>query len=450
MKQGNATITILGAGYVGLSTAALLSNCGYTVYVVEPNAERLRTIKTGKSFFFEAGIDPLLAAAVTSGTLIPTDSYEQSAPNSSIVFSCVGTPDNPDGSLNLAYVHSAAKQAAILMKPGSIFVQKSTVPVGTGAVIQELFSTTNTNIAYVSNPEFLRESTAIGDTLWPDRVVAGSDNRAALETILDVYKSIANNQAKLANIANITAPSKTPETEYISTSIPSAELIKVTANAFLALKISFANSIAMLADVVNADVAEVMNAVGADNRIGRQFLQAGRGYGGGCFPKDVDGLIQSGLANGVDLNIMKAAQEINHAMPSYVVTKITNTIGNLSNKKIAVLGLAFKAGTSDVRKSPGIAIANILAKNNAIVTAYDPEANHEAKPELHSSITLAESLQDALLDAEAIVIATNWADFSLEELASKNTPSTVLVDAVNMHTRQAAESHGFTYIGIGR
>lgn len=443
-------ITILGAGYVGLSTAALLSNCGYTVYVVEPNTERLNTIKTGKSFFFEAGIDPLLAAAVAGGTLIPTDSYEQSVPHSNIVFSCVGTPDNPDGSLNLTYVHDAAKQAATLMKPSSIFVQKSTVPVGTGAVIQKLFSTTNANIAYVSNPEFLRESTAIGDTLWPDRVVAGSDSQAALHAVLNVYKSIANNQAELSNTAGITPPNVVPQTEYISTSIPSAELIKVTANAFLALKISFANSIAMLADTVGADVKEVMNAVGADSRIGRQFLQAGRGYGGGCFPKDVDGLIQSGLANGVDLNIMKAAQEVNHAMPGYVVTKLTNALGNLSNKKIAVLGLAFKAGTSDVRKSPGIAIANILAKRNAVVAAYDPQANHEAKPDLRSSIILAESLQDALLDANAIVIATNWADFSLEEIASKTTPSTVLVDAVNMHTRQAAESHGFIYVGIGR
>lgn len=450
MQAHYATITILGAGYVGLSTAALLSNCGYTVYLIEPNQERLSTIKTGRSFFYEKGVDPLIAAGLQRKTLIPTDSYEISVPNSSIVFSCVGTPDNPDGSHNLTYVFSAAEQAAKLMKPQSIFVQKSTVPVGTGAEIQALFTELGVDVAYVSNPEFLRESTAIGDTLWPDRVVAGSDNELARLTILDVYKSLAENSEALATVATIVAPTVVPQTEYIGTSIPSAELIKVTANAFLALKISFANSIAMLSDKVGADVSEVMAAVGADKRIGKQFLQAGRGYGGGCFPKDVDGLIQSGQQHGVDLTIMKAAQAVNKSMPHYVVDKLLAQIGSLTGKRIAVLGLAFKAGTSDVRKSPGVAIANLLAQAGAEVSAHDPQANNEATHELDNAVLVANEIQAALQQIDAVVVATYWTEYVADTFLPILPPGVVLLDAVNVYDPTVCAKHGITHIGIGR
>ena len=345
----DSTLTVLGAGYVGLTTAALLAHAGYTVYVVEPNPKRLDVIKQGRSFFFEEGLDPVIAAGIEKGTLIPTDSYEASVPNSRVVFSCVGTPDHPDGSSNLTYVFSAAKEAAKYLSDGAVYVQKSTVPVGTGTRIEELFKELGKKIEYVSNPEFLREGTALFDTLCFDRVVVGGRHKEAVERTLNIYRNIETYKHEIAGLANITL--KEVEGKYIAANLNSAELIKVTSNAFLALKISFANSIAKLADQVDADVVEVMDAVGADARIGRAFLNAGRGYGGGCFPKDVSGLIMSGLEHGVDLEIMTAAQEVNTSMAGYIVEKLRDALdGDLAGKKVAVLGLAFKAGTSDVRR----------------------------------------------------------------------------------------------------
>ena len=332
----NNTITVLGAGYVGLTTAALLAHAGYKVYAIEPNKKRLDVIKTGKSFFFEEGLDPVIKQAIDSGNLIATDSYEESVPHSSIVFSCVGTPDNPDGSSNLTYVFSAAEQAASLMQEGAIYVQKSTVPVRTGERIIELFESLGKHFPYVSNPEFLREGTALYDTLFFDRVVVGGSDKKAVTTILDTYRDLEAARDTIAALADVQSVPRNGK--YIATSLNSAELIKVSANAFLALKISFANSIAKLADKVDADVVEVMDAVGADERIGRAFLNAGRGYGGGCFPKDVSGLISSGLENGIDLEVMQAAQALNRSMPGYVVEKLKNNIGELGDKKVCCTG----------------------------------------------------------------------------------------------------------------
>lgn len=444
-----STITVLGAGYVGLTTAALLAHAGYKVYVVEPNKQRLDVIKKGKSFFFEEGLDPVIKLAVESGNLIPTDSYEDSVPHSQIIFSCVGTPDNPDGSSNLTYVFSAAEQTAKLAKPGSVYVQKSTVPVGTGRKVEALFKEKGAKIEYTSNPEFLREGTALSDTLFFDRVVVGGDNKTAVDAVLDVYMDLEQFRNHIAHIAHI--PTGTRGDQYIATTLNSAELIKVTSNAFLALKISFANSIAILADKADADVVEVMDAVGADNRIGRAFLNAGRGYGGGCFPKDVSGLISSALEYGVDLEIMQAAQQVNSSMVGYIIDKLQDETGPLSGKKVTVLGLAFKAGTSDARKSPGIALANLLAHTGATVTAYDPEANEEAEHDLVKSVTLANSTDSAVKAADIVVIATEWPEFveyPADKLA-KAMSGTVLLDTVNQYSGTEAKLAGLQYIGVG-
>ncbi len=441
------TIAVLGAGYVGLTTAALLAHAEYKVYVVEPNAERLNAIKSGRSFFFEDGIDAIIKKAVDTGTLIPTDSYEQSVPDADIVFSCVGTPDNPDGSSNLSYVFGAAEQSAQLMKSGTIYVQKSTVPVGTGKKVMELL---NPGVHYVSNPEFLREGTAVYDTLYFDRVVAGGDDSESVESVLDIYRQLESHRDTIAELAGI--PTGSRKGLYISTKLNSAELIKVTANAFLALKISFANSIAILSDHVDADVVEVMDAVGADERIGRAFLNAGRGYGGGCFPKDVSGLISSSIENGVDMDVMQAAQSINASMPGYIVEKIRDSIGSLAGKKVAVLGLAFKAGTSDTRKSPGIKIANILDEFGAEVSAYDPQANKEAKDDLNDGIVLYDSL-DPIEDHAAIIIATEWPEFrsfGAQDFESMIIDGGVLVDAVNIYNPTSFSESNLRYIGVGR
>lgn len=449
MSTSVSTITVLGAGYVGLTTAALLSHSGYKVYVVEPNKERLDVIKTGRSFFFEEGLDPVIKLAIDAGNLIPTDSYKDSVPYSQIVFSCVGTPDNPDGSSNLTYVFSAAEQTAELAKAGTVYVQKSTVPVGTGRKIEALFKKQGSKLEYTSNPEFLREGTALSDTLFFDRVVVGGDDKAAVDTVMDVYMELEKFRNHIAHIANI--PANTHSGQYIATTLNSAELIKVTSNAFLALKISFANSIAKLADKADADVVEVMDAVGADNRIGRAFLNAGRGYGGGCFPKDVSGLISSALEYGVDLEIMQATQQVNTSMVGYIIEKLQDEIGPLKNKKATVLGLAFKAGTSDVRKSPGVAITNLLVKLGTTVTAYDPEAIEEATHDLSNEVALAKNIDEAIKGADVVIIATEWREFieypakKLVELMAGDT----LVDAVNQYPSTDAKLANIRYIGVG-
>ncbi len=449
MKQ--STITVLGAGYVGLTTAALLAHAGYKVYAIEPNQKRLEVIKQGRSFFYEQGLDVIIKTAIDSGKLIATDSYADSIPSSNVVFSCVGTPDSPDGSSNLSYVYGSAEESAKYLQPGSIYVQKSTVPVGTGKEIELLFKKLSKDISYVSNPEFLRESTALYDTLYFDRVVVGGDNRTSVEHVLDIYRQLESHRDDIAKLAETKTGARNGK--YIATSLNSAELIKVTANAFLALKISFANSIAKLADKVDADVVEVMDAVGADERIGRAFLNAGRGYGGGCFPKDVSGLIASAEKNGVAMDIMTSAQDVNSSMPDYIVDKLKSLLnGDIDGKSVAVLGLAFKGGTSDARKSPGIKLANILVNEGATVKAFDPEAIKEEMGDLSPGVELLETVESVLKSTDVIIVATEWKQFidiSGNEY-KRLSNAEIFVAAINHFDKKTIADAGMTYIGVGR
>lgn len=445
-------ISVIGAGYVGLTTATLLAEAGYTTFVLDINKERLAAIKSGRSFFYEEGIDPLIKHAVDSKKLLPTDSYEESIPSSDVVFSCVGTPDNPDGSSNLNYVFGAAEESAKYLKNGTVYIQKSTVPVGTGEKVEELFAKKKKKVSYVSNPEFLREGTAISDTLWFDRIVVGGNDKKAVEKVMELYRTIEKNRPTIARRAGVKAPT-TEKGQYISTNRNSAELIKVTANAFLALKISFANSIAKMSDQTGADVNEVMDAVGADRRIGRAFLNAGRGYGGGCFPKDVSGLISSATEHGVEMPIMVSATDVNDGMPGYIANKAMQELGTLKDKKVAVLGLAFKAGTSDARKSPGIKLANILAKNKSKVFAYDPKANSEAKKEdLDSSVEVCQSIEEVLSGVDAVFLATDWPQFKEISPATykKLMDGKLVVDAMNTLDKSSLIKAGLVYLGVGR
>jgi UDPglucose 6-dehydrogenase len=440
-------ISVIGSGYVGVTTAAIAANAGFKVHLIDINRERIKVLKSGKSFFYEEGINPLIKHGVNSGSLLPSVSYN-GVKESEIVFSCVGTPDNPDGSSNLEYVFAAAKTAGPLMKKGAVYVQKSTVPVGTGA---KVIKTIDKHIHYVSNPEFLREGTAVFDTLFFDRIVSGGSNKPSVQKILDFYKQIEEHRDSIAKRAEIS--SVADEGNYISTNLESAELTKVTANAFLALKISFANSIAKLADESGADVVDVMDAVGADKRIGRAFLNAGRGYGGGCFPKDVSGLIASASEHGVDMPIMVAATDVNESMPGYIASKAQEALGgSLKSKNIAVLGLAFKAGTSDARKSPGVKIANLLDKSGAAVKAYDPHASIEAKEELRNSIKISKSAVDATNGTDAVIIATDWPEFNeldLRQIASRMNGN-LFFDAVNSFNFSYIHNVGLQYYGVGR
>jgi UDPglucose 6-dehydrogenase len=351
----------------------------------------------------------------------------------------------------LTHVFRAAEEAALHLAAGSIYVQKSTVPVGTGAQIEALFKKQAKSLAYVSNPEFLREGTALFDTLFFDRIVVGGSDEQAKSQIVDIYHTLEANRNAIATLADVNNGDR--KGEYIMTSLSSAELIKVTSNAFLALKISFSNSIAILADTVGADVVEVMNGVGADQRIGRSFLQAGRGYGGGCFPKDVSGLIASGLDRGVDLKIMTAAQAVNDSMPGYIIEKLQDKLqGDLVGKHVAVLGVAFKTGTSDVRRSPGIALANTLKRSGAIVTTYDPQAREEASNDIIDGINQQDSLEAAIDGVDAVIVATEWPEliqYPATRYASKMR-GTVIVDAINQLDKVALQAAGLTYVGVGR
>lgn len=447
MSLAKNEISIIGSGYVGVTTAAIAANAGFKVHLIDIDNERIKILKSGKSFFYEEGINPLIKHAVDSGTLLPSTSYE-SVSNSKIVFSCVGTPDNPDGSSNLKYVFAAAETAAKFLKNGSVYVQKSTVPVGTGKDVIKLLPK-NTN--YVSNPEFLREGTAVFDTLYFDRIICGGNDKEAIELVMDLYKQVEEHRDAISKRAGIN--SIADEGQYIVTNLESAELMKVTSNAFLALKISFANSIAKLSDKTGADVVEVMQAVGADKRIGPAFFSAGKGYGGGCFPKDVSGLISSASDNGVDMPIMVAAQDVNESMPGYIVKKAQDELaGNLKDRKVTVLGLAFKAGTSDVRKSPGIKVANILSEAGCNVLAYDPHANDEARDDLNKSVKLCGSLMDSVEESECLFITTEWDEFinaDFEKIAG-SMAGDLVVDAVNKISSKIVRKSRLRYIGVGK
>jgi UDPglucose 6-dehydrogenase len=339
------------------------------------------------------------------------------------------------------------------MRTDAVYVQKSTVPVGTGKKILQTFATAGATNSYVSNPEFLREGTALLDSLWFDRVVVGGHNPAALERVMGIYRAIEQARNDIAERAGLTPPAPLPAGTYTTVALESAEMIKVVSNAFLALKISFANSVALLADKAGADIAEVLVAVGADHRIGKAFLSAGRGYGGGCFPKDVSGLIAAGLEQGVRLNIMEAAQEVNDAMPGYVVEKLQDALdGTLEGQHIAILGLAFKAGTSDCRRSGPVAIANMLATHGAHVAAFDPQANKEARPMLQAAITIASTAADALHGADAVIVATDWPEFLQLPAKTYKTAmnGTIFIDAMNCFSIENITNAGLQYIGIGR
>lgn len=447
-------VTILGTGYVGLTTAALFAAAGIKTYVVDTNESRLDSVREGRSFFYEEGLDALVADSVAKKMLVPTASYEMSVSRSSIVISSVGTPDNPDGSSNLSYIFAAAAEAAKYLQPSAIYVQKSTVPVGTGARTKTMFAEAGISAVYVSNPEFLRESTAVPDTLWFDRIVLGGDDQLAIEKVQQLYRQVEAARSSIMLLAKVRQPARLPAGEYITTNLESAELIKVVSNAFLALKISFANSIALLADKVGADVTEVMDAVGADQRIGRAFLQAGRGYGGGCFPKDVSSLLMAGLEMGVDLSIIRAAQDLNEDMPAYILEKMQDNLdGSLEGKTVAVLGLSFKSGTSDVRRSFGVQFSNDLIELGAYVRAFDPEANEEATKVLRPEITVVSSLEAAVIKADAVVIATDWSLFlshAPAAYAEALTGNKVFVDAMNRFDIATITDAGLCYIGIGR
>ncbi len=456
------TITIIGTGYVGITTATVLANSGHKVFALDVDESKIKTIKSGKAHFFEKGLDDLISRAINSGSLIPTTSYEESIPESEVIFSCVGTPDREDGSPNLDYIFAAAEGVAEHSKDGVIITQKSTVPVGTGKELIKFIKNKNPKLkfSYVSNPEFLREGSAVYDT-FNDRMVVGSDDNGAVETVVNLYKDV-HEFAKGFDFSKVSdyaaeysggqEKAKDFESRVIRTNLKSAELIKVSANAFLALKISFANNVAQLCDKTGANVDAVMDGIGADSRIGRAFLYAGLGWGGGCFPKDVSGMITVAEDHNVDMKVMKAAVEVNAEMVGFVVEKLRSKIGDLKDKKIAVMGLSFKPGTSDIRNSQSVKLVNELIKLGAKISSFDPQAMAEVKEKFDNGVELAGGIDDAIDGVDAVVIATEWKEFREYDWGSagKLMKGDLLFDARNCLDPEMVENVGLRYVGVGR
>lgn len=478
IKKDLPIITIVWTGYVWLTTALVIAKAWYKTYCLDVDEKKIEMLKSWKPFFFEVWLEELVSELVGNWMLIPTTSYEKATNESTIFFSCVWTPDNPDGSSNLSYVFDAAKSVAKLAKNNYIYVQKSTVPVWTWASIikevKKIIKKNNKNISfsYVSNPEFLREGSALYDTLNMDRLVLGSNTSDSRNKIYEIYEKVdeLSNKFDLRKIAEF-ANDNNPQARTFSwwklidrtyfTSLESAELIKVSANAFLALKISFANEIAKLCDATWADINEVMDGVGSDHRIWRAFLYAGRWYWGWCFPKDVSWLIMTAKKYGVEPIINIAGAEVNNEMPKYIVDKIERKIKEIEEKntniikqkkKVLVLWLAFKLWTSDTRKSPWIKIANIFQSKGYEVFATDPKANSEAKETLNFKIQIIDynKIQN-LSNIDIIVVTVNWKEFlNINYSQLKGGVYDIFCDATNTYDKKWVLSLGYNYIWVWR
>lgn len=394
-------IAVLGTGYVGLSTGVCLSEIGHQVICIDIDEQKINLLRAGISPIYEPGLEKLLTKNTAVGKLQFTTSHSEGFEGAEIIIIAVGTPQRNDGGADLSYLEQAAKDIAAHIKQRTIVVIKSTVPVGTNEHIKKMIveqCSKGVTIEMVSNPEFLRQGSAMLDTMQADRIVIGSENIKSAEKISEMY-----------------SPLNVP---ILLTSIRSAEMIKYAANAFLATKISFINEIANLCEAVGADVEDVAKGMGKDKRIGNSFLQAGIGYGGSCFPKDVKALLYTSLQNGLNFSLLKETIAINEYQQELLVTKALYCLGNLNGKRITMLGLAFKPETDDMREAPAIKIAHSLTNLGAEVVAYDPVATDNAKKILGDTINYASSISEAILDADALFIVTEWREFKELDIKS--------------------------------
>ncbi len=427
-------LTIIGTGYVGLVTGTCFAEVGHQVICVDNNESKVKLLQAGGIPIYEPGLEEMVKKHVANGRLRFTASTKDGVENSDIIFIAVPTPPQPDGSVDLSYIEGVAREIASAMTSYKIVVDKSTVPVKTGDKVAETikrYCKAKVEFDVVSNPEFLREGFAVEDLMKPDRVVIGVRSQRPVAAMRDVY-----------------TPFNAP---IIVTDINSAELIKHAANSFLALKISYINAVSVICEASGANVQEVANGIGLDARIGRRFLDAGLGFGGSCFPKDLSAFIKISEQLGYDFALLKEVQRINAGQMERFFKKITDTLWVLKDKKIAVLGLAFKQNTDDVRSSPAIDLCQRLQKEGAILRVHDPKAMDKAK-DLLKNVTYVEDMNEVAEGCDALVIATEWPDFKKLDLerARKALTHPILFDGRNLFDPLEMEKLGFIYKSVGR
>ena len=417
---------MVGAGYVGLTTASCLAQLGHTVVGIDVDAIKVDRLNNGVIPIVEEGLEAITRQMLDSKRLVFQHGYSDSINAAEFIFLCVPTPQDEDGSADLTYIREAATSLLPYLASGSIIVNKSTVPVGSTLVVEEIVR--RDDIFVVSNPEFLREGSAVHDFLHPDRIVVGSSNRQAAHRVADLYQSI--------------------NTQVIICDPASAETIKYAANAFLATKLSFTNAIAALCEHVGANIDDVMEGIGQDKRIGNQFLKPGPGWGGSCFPKDTRALVKIAERAGYDFELLRGVIDFNEIQFDRIVNKVRSAVGgNLTGKNIAVLGLTFKAHTNDLRDSPALRIVEQLKSQGATINAYDPTVNESLY-----GMNIYKTAIEACASVDAILIATEWPEFASlnPTVIGKIVRSKHIIDARNILDADLWRAAGFTYQGVGR
>lgn len=430
-------IAVIGSGYVGLVTGACFAEFGVDVTCVDVDADKIKRLANGESPIYEPGLEQLIDKNLQAGRLRFTTDIEAASKQALVIFIAVGTPPLADGSADLTFVEEVARTLARYIDSYKVIVTKSTVPVGTGKRLMRLIKehqAQETEFSVVSNPEFLREGAAIGDFMRPDRVVIGGSDPEAIAIMRDLYR-----------------PLYLIETPFVITSLEGAELIKYAANAFLATKISFINEIANLCEKVGCDVHDVARALGMDRRIGQKFLHAGPGFGGSCFPKDTAALSMIGRQFSSPTRIVDAVIEVNEKQRESMILKIEKLAGGLAGKRVAVLGLAFKPETNDMRDAPSVDIIRGLVRRGATVIAYDPIAANEAR-ELLPDIEFGTDEYEAVAGADVLVFVTEWNQFRALDMErirnSMRTPR--IADLRNIYDPTDIREMGFEYVGVGR
>jgi UDPglucose 6-dehydrogenase len=427
-------LTIIGTGYVGLVTGTCFAEVGHQVICVDNDAQKVKVLRAGEMPIYEPGLAELVQKNVAAGRLYFTTSTSEGVEKSDVIFMAVPTPPLPDGSVDLSFIEKVAREIAQSMTSYKVVVDKSTVPVKTGDKVAETikrYCKARVDFDVVSNPEFLREGFAVDDFMRPDRVVVGVRSPRPVQAMKSTYE-----------------PFNAP---IIITDINSAELIKHAANSFLALKISYINAISVICEASGANVQEVANGMGMDARIGRRFLDAGLGFGGSCFPKDLSAFIKISEQLGYDFRLLKEVQQINASQMERFVKKITDTLWVLKDKTIGVLGLAFKQNTDDVRLSPAIELCQRLQKEGARLRVHDPRAMDKARSVL-KDVTYVKDMNEVADGCDALVIATEWPEFKKLDLehARKVLTHPILFDGRNLFDAQEMEQLGFIYKSVGR